>query len=113
MFASRSLSATINKLSERFMAQSTVLWLRLVRARLISCALTRRSHGGSNSKQPVPRVPEPRHDVTPLVQFLVDGGRENREARIMQAHTADAFGRGDEGHEADAPGAELAQEVHR
>jgi hypothetical protein len=64
-------------------------------------------------EQPVPRVPQPRHDVAVVVQPAVDGRGEDGHVRVVLLHVGNALGRGHQADEADGAWRRLLQPLHR
>src|SRR5262249_55069820 len=68
--------------------------------------------GASRAEQPVTCITKARQYVAFVVELLVNGGGEDRQARIMFAYAADTFGRRNEANQADVSGTEVGKKVH-
>src|ERR1035438_7892975 len=86
MLASCSLSATINRCLGFFI---------------------------SNAEQPITGIAQPGENIPFLVECPVNRGSKDRQLRIVSAHPADAFRRGDQVHHPHMLGTQLRQQVHR
>src|ERR1041385_7283584 len=86
MSASRSLSATISKLS-------VILIL--------------------DSEEPIPGIAQPGNDKTARVQLFIDGRGKDRERRITRAHRPDAFGRRHQVDQSHVLGAASKEQIKR
>src|SRR5216110_1122494 len=69
-----------------------------IKCQLYRCAL-------SGAEQAIAGIPEPRQDVTVVVELAVERGGEDGDVGVGLEHATHALGRRDEAKEADALGA--------
>src|SRR5438094_4421920 len=76
-----------------------------IKCQLYRCAL-------SGAEQAIAGIPEPRQDVTVVVELAVERGGEDGDVGVGLEHAAHALGRRDETQEADALGASVLERAH-
>src|SRR5204862_3742666 len=76
-----------------------------IKCQLYRCAL-------SGAEQAIAGIPEPRQDVTVVVELAVERGGEDGDVGVGLEHAAHALGRRDETQEADALGAGVLERVY-
>src|SRR5512147_1597043 len=69
--------------------------------------------GSSGAEEAVAGVAEAGQDESLLVELAIECGGEDRNIRVRLGHRPDAFGRGHDGEEPDAPGAGLLERCDR
>src|SRR5256884_4066985 len=76
-----------------------------IKCQLYRCAL-------SGAEQAIAGIPEPRQDVTVVVELAVERGGEDGDVGVGLEHATHALGRGDEAEEPDALGAGVLERVY-
>src|SRR5436853_5272640 len=76
-----------------------------IKCQLYRCAL-------SGAEQAIAGIPEPRQDVTVVVELAVERGGEDGDVGVGLEHATHALGRRDEAKEADALGAGVLERAH-